>query len=273
LSTMVSSVWNDVLLDIDEDGVATVTLNRPEHRNALSARLLQEFREVIRLCEQRDDVKCIVLTGAGKAFCAGIDLREFARGKPGGVDPRAQHGDPKADRSRGFLHGVTKLVIGAINGPAVTGGLELALVCDFLIASTAASFADTHARVGIMPGGGMTVVLPHWIGIPRARQMSVTGDYIGAQQALAWGLVNEIVEPEQLLPRARQLARTAAKMELRAVRHVLATYAATTGGVPQDGWATEKKFKREFAESDSKEVGLRYDNIRLRGAAQNKAKL
>lgn len=259
-----------MLLDVDANGVATVTLNRPRQRNALSQQLLNELRDAMRECEARADVGCMILTGSGEAFCAGIDLKEFARG--GGVDPRARRDQPPAGprhaAPRGMLGNRTKLVIGAVNGPAVTGGLELALSCDFLIASTNASFADTHARVGVMPGGGLTVVLPQWIGVPRAKQMSVTGDYVTADKALAWGLVNEVVEPEELLPRARALAATSAKIELRAVRHILATYAATTGGVPEQGWAVEQEFKRKYAESDGAEVGKRYEGIRSRGASQ-----
>ena len=161
--------------------------------------------------------------------------------------------------------------ISAINGPSVTGGLELALACDFLIASTEASFADTHARVGVMPGGGLTVILPQWIGIPRARQMSVTGDYVFAPQALDWGLVNEVVAPENLVPRALELARTSAT--IAAVPQLLKTYTATTGGTVMDGWVTEQEYKRGFAESDGSEVGRRYGAIRERGAAQQKSKL
>lgn len=262
----------DVLLEVHPDGVALITLNRPGSRNAMSARLNTELGAVMRECMRRDDVKAIVLTGKGTAFCAGVDLKEFASGT-GGTDPTAT-GPLDAEAfmraGRGIL-GMevgrrSKLVIGAVNGPAVTGGLELALNCDFLIASTAASFADTHARVGVMPGGGLTVLLPQWIGVPRARQMSVTGDYVFAQQALEWGLVNEVVEPAELIPRALQLARTAAG--IKAAPQLLATYAATTAGTTHDAWVTEQRFKRDFKESDGAEVGRRYGAIRERGAGQ-----
>ena len=106
-------------------------------------------------------------------------------------------------------------IIGAINGPTVTGGLELAMCCDFLIASERARFADTHARVGVMPGGGMTIRLPQLIGIDRARRMSLTGDYIDAETARDWGLVVEVVPHESLLARARELAATIAVHPVR----------------------------------------------------------
>jgi enoyl-CoA hydratase len=262
----------DVLLEVDAEGVALITLNRPRQRNSMSANLSRELAAAIRECEERDDVKAAVLTGAGTAFCAGIDLKEFASQAKGGVDPRAGAGSFDAERFLAQSKGIAglgnrrKLLIGAINGPSVTGGLELALNCDFLIASTHASFADTHARVGVMPGGGLTVLLPQWIGVPRARQMSVTGNYVFADQALAWGLVNEVVEPEGLLPRA--LARTAASIE--AVPQLLATYEATTGGTVSDAWVTEQLYKRDYDESDGAEVGRRYGDIRDRGRGQHK---
>ena len=145
----------------------------------------------------RDDVHVMILTGADPAFCAGFDLRNLS----------TELRSVQQDRQRqpvdhlGMLPVHDTPIIGAINGPAVTGGLELALACDFLIASERARFADTHARVGAMPGGGMTIRLPEVIGINRARQMSLTGDFVGAQLAYEWGLVNEVVPHDQLLAR------------------------------------------------------------------------
>jgi enoyl-CoA hydratase/carnithine racemase len=132
-----------------------------------------------------------ILTGTDPAFCAGVDLKEA--GSDGGVFAHA-HELP----ARGLFDDTEKPVIGAINGATATGGLELALTCDFLIASEHARFADTHSRVGVQPGGGVTVRLARWIGVPRAKQMSVTGNYLDAPTALAWGLVNHVVPHEQL---------------------------------------------------------------------------
>lgn len=263
----------DVILELGSDGVALITLSRPQRRNALSRRLQQQLNQALLECERRDDVRAMVLTGAGDAFCAGVDLREVSSGQKDGVDPRASGNIANNNEKRGPFHGRTKVLIGAINGPAVTGGLELALNCDFLIASTKASFADTHARVGIMPGWGLTVLLPQWVGIPRARQMSVTGDYVLAEQALAWGLVNEVVPPDELLTRACKIAATSSAIKPPAVEHMLATYAATTGATPDAGWAVEQNFKRRFAESSNHEIGQRFEGIRSRGAGQQTAKL
>jgi Enoyl-CoA hydratase/isomerase len=155
-----------ILTDV-ADFIATVTLNRPARRNALSAELITDLRRVLTDLDARPDVRVIVLTGADPAFCAGLDLTEL--GQPDSPLGRVARGPVIPD--------LASPLIGAINGVAVTGGLELALACDFLVASERAGFADTHARVGIQPGWGLTVALPEAVGLRRAREMSATGNF------------------------------------------------------------------------------------------------
>src|SRR4029077_7429708 len=121
-------------------------------------------------------------------------------------------------------HPTAKPLIGAINGAAITGGFELALNCDFLIASERARFADTHARVGIQPGWGLTVLLAEAVGVRRARQMSATGNFLDAHTALTWGLVNHVVAHDELLPFCRQLAADIASSDQASVHRILQTY-------------------------------------------------
>jgi enoyl-CoA hydratase len=185
-----------VLVDT-ADGIATITLNRPAVRNALSAALCRELRAVTEAADHDEDVDAIVLTGADPAFCAGLDLREYEQ------FGRAPDGTSETILSIGEL---ATPVIGAINGAATTGGLELALGCDFLVASERAYFADTHTRVGLLPGGGMSVRLPQAVGLRRAKQMSFTGDFVDAAEALRIGLVNHVVPHGELLPAAHRLA-------------------------------------------------------------------
>ena len=203
----------EVLVEVD-DLVAVVTLNRPERRNAISGKLLAGLRDALAELDARADVRAIVLTGADPAFCAGLDLSEL--GQPGG---------PFAGASSGaVIPELTTPLIGAVNGAAVTGGLELALACDFLVASDRATFADTHARVGVMPGWGLTVALPEAVGLRRAREMSATGNFIGAPTALEWGLVNHVVPHDDLLGFSRRLAADVASADPGALRAILATY-------------------------------------------------
>lgn len=198
-----------VLLEVDGE-IAIVTLNRPEARNAqsraLSARLTEVFAEVGR----SDRIKVAILTGNGPAFCAGVDLKELSGG-----EARLQAADEEigAGHTRFGMAAFAGPVIGAINGPAMTGGLELALNCDIRIASTQARFADTHARVGVIPGGRVSALLPRLIGLSRAKEMSLGARIIDAATAERWGLVNRVVEPEDLMPEALALAREIAMVD------------------------------------------------------------
>ena len=228
------------LVDVDiADHVAVITLNRPDARNALNAELAAVFPLAIQQCDARDDVLAIILTGADPAFCAGFDLRELSAREPG-----SETKPPPPYRAAIPPH--AKPIIGAINGAAVTGGFEIALACDFLIASERARFADTHARVGLIPGWGLTVMLPEVIGIRRAKQLSLSGAFLDAATALEWGLVNEVVAHEQLLPRAREIAAMIVAHPAAAVQAVLALYDEVADLAPPEGWARESLRAREF---------------------------
>ncbi|WP_101758820.1 enoyl-CoA hydratase [Oceanicoccus sp. KOV_DT_Chl] len=183
-----------------KSGYAVITLNRPESMNALSRQLREQFVVAFRDCHQDDAIRAIVVTGSGKAFCAGFDLKEMASGEQSNVAEASEN------EMTAVMDAFDGPIIAAVNGHAITGGFELALACDVIIASTQAKFADTHARVGILPGWGLSQRLPRLIGLSRAKELSLTGNSIDAQQALAWGLVNRVTEPEQLMAQAEQLA-------------------------------------------------------------------
>jgi enoyl-CoA hydratase len=190
---------NLVLLERD-GGVTTVTLNRPQALNALSAGLRNRIADVFTELAGDTSTEVVILTGAGRAFTVGLDLKEL------GGETSASESITGQELSQAVL-GLTQPIIGAINGFAITGGFELALMCDFLVASSDAKFADTHARVGVVPGWGLSQRLPRLIGVNRAKELSLTGNYLDAHTACAWGLVNRVVTPEALLPTCRQLAR------------------------------------------------------------------
>jgi enoyl-CoA hydratase len=178
-------------------GVLTLTLHRPEARNALSPELVTALGEALDRFEQDTEVRAGVITGSGSAFCAGLDLKMFAAAQ--------------ADRRtvRALLHrfgALTKPLVGAVNGPAVAGGLELALCCDFLVGSSLAVFADTHVRIGAFPGGGMTIRLGRAVGVRTAKAVSLAGLRLDADAALRAGLLSEIAASDLLVPRAQELA-------------------------------------------------------------------
>ncbi len=191
-----------VLLVEKKDGIATLTLNRPKAMNALSRELVASIGQAFTDLQADRETGVVILTGAGRAFCAGLDLKEMSEQGMGGGGSEPEDNLDTID----IVNGFDRPIIGAINGVSITGGFELALACDFLIASTEARFADTHARVGVMPGWGMSQKLGRLIGIGRAKELSFTGNYLSADQALAWGLVNRVVEPAELLTVCRALA-------------------------------------------------------------------
>ena len=190
-----------VLLVEKSEGIATLTLNRPSAMNALSTELRDAIANAFRDLQSGGDVRVALLTGAGRAFCAGLDLVELSST---GSDTTATFSGADMMEAIGDFEGP---VIGAINGFAVTGGFELALACDLLVASNEARFADTHARVGILPGWGLSQRLPRLVGIHRAKELSLTGNYLSAERAEAWGLVSRVVPPDELLPTCRALAQ------------------------------------------------------------------
>ena len=189
------------------DAVAILTLNRPDSMNALSAELRGALVDTFRELAVDGETRIVILTGAGRAFCAGLDLAELSSGDP-----------EKSDFSEGrnpsrAMDAFEGPIIGAINGHAITGGFELALGCDILIASEQAIFADTHIRVGIMPGWGLSQKLSRLVGIGRAKEISLTGNFVGAAQAEAWGLVNRVVAPDELMPACLKLAEEMASCD------------------------------------------------------------
>ena len=243
-------------------GVRTITLNRPAARNALSSELIDRLIEALHAAEDDPDVRAVVLTGADPAFCAGLDLREAgATGLPS-----ASVTDPKAS-PWWVLYGMNTPVIGAVNGPAVTGGLELALQCTFLVASERAVFGDTHARVGVHPGGGLSGLLPQAVGLRRAREMSLTGNFVDAAEAHRLGLVNHVVPHPELVPTALRLAGDIASADPRTATALNDTYREVAALPLGEGLALERERFRTW-EYDPAGIEARRQSITDRGRSQ-----
>ena len=246
----------DVLLIETEDRVRTLTLNRPQARNALSSELRRRFFQALRDAETDDDVDVVILTGADPVFCAGLDLKEL--GDSSQLPDISPQWPP-----------MTKPVIGAINGAAVTGGLEFALYCDILIASEQARFADTHARVGLLPTWGLSVRLPQKVGVGMARRMSLTGDYLSAADALRAGLVTEVVPHEDLLPTVRRVAASIVGNNQNAVRALLASYHRIDAAQTDAGlWIEAASAKQWMNAATGNDIAANRDAVLQRGRAQ-----
>jgi len=257
-----------VLLVEREQGVATLTLNRPEAMNALSLELRRAIAEAFGAIARDAEIGAVIVTGRGRAFCAGLDLKEL-----GGESERGERGSPGAMLSEGDMIAALRAcplpVLGAVNGFAITGGFELALACDLLIASSEARFADTHARVGIVPGWGLSQRLPRLIGIGRAKELSFTGNFLDAGQALAWGLVNRVVPPGELMPTARQLARDMLSCDRDTLCRIKRVYDEGFATTLDAGLRLELEASREHAASVRPEaIAARRRGIQARGREQ-----
>jgi enoyl-CoA hydratase len=205
---------------VERDGdVALLVLDRPDARNAVNAALASELCDAVHASQ---DARVIVLTGADPAFCAGLDLRDLGIANMADLPP--------------FVATVARSsvpVIAAVNGPAVTGGFEIALACDFIVASERAAFADTHLRVGVFPGP-VLLDLPRRVGMARARELSLTGNFVDADTAGRIGIANHVVPHDELLPFTLALARAIAEQDPTMVAAVRRAWDATENAPLED---------------------------------------
>lgn len=254
-----------LVLTEKKDRICLVTLNRPEALNALSQGLRSALGETLERLARDADTDVIVLTGAGRAFTVGLDLKEL------GGEVAAEDATTSTDLSRAMA-ALPQPVIGAVNGYAITGGFELALMCDFLIASTEARFADTHARVGVVPGWGLSQRLPRLIGINRAKELSLTGNFLDAGRAEAWGLVNRVVAPDELLDVALTLARDIASTEPVTRAEILRIMDEGWSNTLEHGLEVERQASLAHSSSDvrsAEQIAGRRVDIQQRGRSQS----
>jgi enoyl-CoA hydratase/carnithine racemase len=210
-------------LSVDEDGIATLTLDRPDALNAFDVTMAEELRHFFEKDAYDDAIRAVVVTGAGRAFCAGMDLSVEGNvfGLDESLDPtpeslRAHLDDPAWDRGVRdtggtvalAIHALPKPVIAAINGPAVGVGATMTLAMDLRLASTAARIGFVFGRLGIVPEACSSYFLPRIVGISQALEWFYSADILTADQALAGGLVRSVHEPDELLPAAHALARS-----------------------------------------------------------------
>ncbi len=187
--------YETILFDV-HDGVATITLNRPESLNAFNDQMISETTDAFKQVGRNKEVRCVVITGSGRGFSAGQDLKDvLQRGPNISIGEHLRHGYNQLINRMVTLE---KPIIGAINGVAAGAGCSVALAADLRLASDKASFIQAFSKVGLVPDSGSTWMLPRLIGYPRAYQMAITADKVDAATALAWGLVNEVVPADQL---------------------------------------------------------------------------
>lgn len=241
-----------------------LSLNRPEKMNAMSVALREEGVAAFDALADDTDIVAVILTGNGRAFSAGVDLGELSQ-KGGAPKPSG----PGTANLVGAMRRFPKPIIGAVNGVAITGGFEVALGCDILIAGESGRFADTHARVGLMPGWGMSQMLPKVIGPMRAKHLSLTGNFLDAVTAQQWGLVSEVVADDDLIDHARSLANDIASCDPRAVRNLKKLYDAGMDVGFTEGLKLEQQHNRaHMAEVSPEDIALRRADVQARGRKQ-----
>ena len=245
----------------DRGAVRVLTMNRPEARNALNTDLISALHTALTEADRDAAVRAVVLTGADPAFCAGLDLKQAQR------DGAAYFERLHAENCITKVAQLSKPVLGAINGAAITGGMEMALGCDFLVASDRAVFADTHARVGILPGAGMTARLPRVVGAAMARRLSMTGEVIDAARAETMGLVTEVVAHTQLLERTVELATQICEIAAPIMQGLKAIYVAGAAAIIDPALAAEQRMAAA-ADTHTEGLGERYRQVAERNRRQ-----
>ncbi len=231
----------EVIFEV-KGSVAIITLNRPNRKNAINQALLTGLYNSVEKIGQSDEIKVGIITGSGDSFCSGIDLECLSTDNL--FDPRSDGQD--MPEIFGYCN---KPLIGAVNGYAITGGFEIALNCDFLIACESAVFADTHAMVGIHPGWGMSQLLQQAVGQRLAKQFSATCEKISAQRALSCGLVNEVVPAGKLLARAIEIAEKICSVNYEMMLTMKKLIEEKNSKTLNDAMAIEQKGFKLFLES------------------------
>jgi 2-(1,2-epoxy-1,2-dihydrophenyl)acetyl-CoA isomerase len=218
-------MYQQLQLDIT-DGIATVTLNRPDKLNAYTVDMGEEIVDAFDTLKDDESVRAVILTGAGRGFCAGVDLDHLKEQAGATETDGPRLGEERLVREFPLtLLNYPKPVIAAINGHAIGVGITMVLPCDIRLAASGAKFGLTFAKMGILPGLGSTYLLPRLVGAAKARELVLTANVILAEEAAAIGLVNEVVAPEDLMPLARDMATAMAACKpavLAAAKELLA---------------------------------------------------
>ena len=200
--------YTDLLYEV-EDSIATITLNRPDRLNAISGPMLDSISASLKAADADREVRVIIITGAGRGFCAGLDLKDLVSGTGIGANGGGGLATQRFDLNNAppiVLHNTDKPVICALNGPAAGYGMDLALGADIRIASTEAKLAAVFTKRGILPESGGSWLLPRMLGWAKAAEVAFTGRTLGAEESLRLGLVNQVVEHDQLMATTRELA-------------------------------------------------------------------
>lgn len=256
--TMSPELSTDEVLISFDGGIAEITLNRPEQLNSITPDVIKGIGEAFKFSDESEEVKVVILTGKGKAFSAGVDLKAVKEDSSL-LEPESFGLDSPGMKA---ILGCKKPVIGAVNGFAVTGGLEIALACDFIYAAETAKFADTHALVGLVPGWGLSQRMSRLMGINRARELSFTGRYFSADEAKLWGMVNEVFPAGRLMFETRKIAEHIAGAHQGALYQIKSMMTRGASMDLESGLIMEGEIAGEFNQIDYSVLEARLEVLR-----------
>lgn len=243
------------LLITHDSGVALLTLNRPDVLNSFTRELSQALHDALRAIADDDSVRAVVLTGAGRGFCAGQDLAE-AMPKEGVIPDLGDFVRDSWNPVISAIRHLEKPVICAVNGVAAGAGANLALACDILFASTTATFVQSFAKIGVIPDSGGTFILPRLVGLHRATAMTMLAEKMTADQAKDWGLVHQVVAPDQLLEVALKTAKHLATQPTRALGMIKRAFNQSMGVDLDEQLKLEEELQREAGRTDDYAEGV-----------------
>jgi 2-(1,2-epoxy-1,2-dihydrophenyl)acetyl-CoA isomerase len=246
-----------VLLESLEAGVLTLTLNRPERMNALNIPLPEALQRAVQRAAADDDCRVVMLTGAGKGFCAGADLSERAMALGEGRPDLGESLDKRFNPLIRAMRSLPKPIVCAVNGAAAGAGANLALACDIVLAAKSAKFLQAFARIGLVPDVGGTWILPRLVGDARARALMMLADPVGAEEAAAWGMIYRAVDDDQLMGQAREIAGRLAAGPTRAYGLMKRAFAASFVNSLDAQLDLERDLQREAGGTDHFVEGVR----------------
>jgi 2-(1,2-epoxy-1,2-dihydrophenyl)acetyl-CoA isomerase len=231
------------------NGVATLTLNRPDSLNSFTTQMHAEVREALQRITTDDAIRCMLLTGAGRGFCAGQDLNDRAVTANSGPPDLGESVEKNYNPLIRSLMTMPKPVICAVNGVAAGAGASIALACDIVLAARSASFIQVFSKIGLVPDSGGTWNLPRAVGLPRAKGLALLGDKLSAEKAEAWGMIWQCVDDEELMNEARELAGYLATQPTRGLGRIKQLINASTARTLDEELEQERQAMQELGQS------------------------
>ncbi len=246
---------NTIEFNINE-GVATLTLNRPKALNSFTAEMHAEVREAMVQVTEDTGIRCLVITGAGRGFCAGQDLGDRAVNGEGGAPDLGESVEKNYNPLIRSIMNLPKPVICAVNGVAAGAGSSIALACDIVLAARSASFIQVFCKIGLVPDSGGTFNLPRSVGLARAKGLAMLGDKLPAQTAEEWGLIWKCVDDDALQEEAQKMARYLATQPTRALGRIKTLLNESSSHTLVEQTDLEKEAMQEFGQSDDYREGV-----------------